>query len=174
MAVYKHCPMCATEMKNFNDNGQKRRYCPNCGFVHYKNPAPAAGCVVFKDGKLLWVERAHEPKVGYWTIPAGFCEWEENPAETAVRELKEETNLDVEITGVFKIYNGNDDPRTNAILILYFADVVGGELKASDDASRAEFLGLHESPEKIAFKSHKQALHDLKTNYPEKFKTDAN
>jgi len=166
--------MCAAELVSFNDNGIKRSHCPRCGFIHYNNPAPAAGCVVFQDGKLLWVQRAHEPKLGYWTIPAGFCEWEENPAETAVRELKEETNLDVKITGVFRIYNGNDDPRTNAILILYFADVVGGELKASDDASRAEFLGLHESPENIAFESHKQALHDLRTHYPEKFKVDAN
>lgn len=174
MAYYNYCPICSHEMESFENEGRKRRRCPACGFVHYNNPAPAAGCVVFKNGKLLWVRRAHEPRIGDWTIPAGFCEWEENPAETAVRELKEETNLDVEISGLFRVYNGNDDPRTNAILILYFARAVGGELKAADDAMTAKFFALEEIPENIAFKSHRQALRDLKTHYPGLFEADAN
>ncbi len=174
MAYYKFCPICSHEMETFENDGRNRRRCPECGFVHYNNPAPAAGCVVVKDGKVLWVQRAHEPRIGDWTLPAGFCEWEENPAETAVRELKEETNLDVKISGLFRVYSGNDDPRTNAVLILYFAEAVGGELNAADDAMTAKFFKLEEVPKNIAFQSHRQALEDLKTYYPELFKADAN
>jgi ADP-ribose pyrophosphatase YjhB (NUDIX family) len=119
------------------------------------------------------VQRAHQPFVGDWTIPAGYCEWEENPAETAVRELKEETGLDVSITKVFKIYSGHDDPRTNAILVLYFADIIGGELRPADDALRADFFAWDEIPENIAFEAHRQALTDLKTGYPERFESHA-
>lgn len=119
------------------------------------------------------VQRAHEPFVGDWTIPAGYCEWEENPAETAVRELKEETGLDVGITGVFKIYNGHDDPRTNAVLVLYFADILGGELRPDDDALRAEFFTWDKIPKNIAFEAHRQALTDLKVGYPERFESYA-
>ena len=174
MALFKFCPRCATELEDFIHEDNKRRRCPSCGYVDYHNPVPASGCVVFKEGRLLWVQRGHEPRIGDWTIPAGFCEWDENPADTAVRELKEETNLDVKITGIFRIYNGNDDPRTNAILILYFADIIGGELKAGDDASRAEFLSLEDSPKNIAFQSHRQALSDLKKHYPGLFESHAN
>ncbi len=174
MSVYKYCPQCRAELEDYSDEGFQRQRCPECGFIHYRNPAPAAGCVVFHEGRLLWVQRAHYPRQGYWTIPAGFIEWDESPAETAVRELKEETNLDVCITGLFKVYNGNDDPRTNAILILYFAEPAGGELKAADDAMKAVFFERDEmSPDKIAFESHRQALHDLKTHYPEKFRSHA-
>lgn len=173
MALYKFCPRCGTELEKFIHEEIERRRCPSCEFVHYHNPVPAAGCVVFKKGRLLWVQRGREPFTGDWTIPAGYCEWDENPAQTAVRELKEETNLDVEITGMFRIYNGNDDPRTNAILILYFAKIVGGELRAGDDASQAKFLALKDSPVNIAFESHRQALSELKEHYRELFESHA-
>jgi ADP-ribose pyrophosphatase YjhB (NUDIX family) len=165
--------MCGSTLLDHIEEGQDRPRCPNCGFVHYHNPAPAAGCVVFKNGKLLMVQRAHEPYVGAWTMPAGFLEWDEGPAQTAVRELKEETNLDVSITGLFNVYNGDDDPRTNAIMVLYFADILGGELRADDDAGEARFFAESEIPKNIAFESHRQAIRDLKQNYSHKFKADA-
>jgi 8-oxo-dGTP diphosphatase len=173
MALYKFCPLCGDKLEYKLCQKRKRPTCPSCGFIHYQNPVPAAGCVVFQKGKLLMVQRAHEPFVGDWTIPAGYCEWEENPAVTAVRELKEETGLDVSITRVFKIYNGYDDPRTNAILVLYFADIIGGELRPADDALRAVFFAWDEIPKNIAFEAHRQALTDLKTSYPERFESHA-
>jgi len=173
MSLFKFCPHCGIRLEIRIREDRKRPTCPSCGFTDYQNPAPAAGCVVFDEGRLLMVQRAHKPFVGDWTIPAGYCEWEENPSQTAVRELKEETGLDVKISGIFKIYNGHDDPRTNAILVLYFADIVGGKLRPADDAMRAAFFAREELPQNIAFEAHRQALIDLKTGYPEKFNKHA-
>lgn len=173
MTLFKYCPMCGHSLLDNIEENLERPLCPNCSFVHYHNPAPAAGCVVFEKGKLLMVERAHPPYIGDWTIPAGFMEWDESPAQTAVRELKEETSLDVKITEIFEVYNGNDDPRTNAIMVLYFADVVGGVLEAADDAGQARFFALEDIPKNIAFESHRQAIADLKANHSHRFKIDA-
>jgi len=171
MSFYKYCPRCGHEMQLRNNDGRERPFCPACGFVHYMNPAPAAGGVVFDKGRLLLVKRAHEPYVGKWTFPAGFMEWGESPEETTIRELKEETNYDVELDGLFHVYAGHDDPRTKAILVLYFAHPNGGKLVAGDDASEAKWFTLEEVPpdDEIAFESHRRALSKLRSEFPERF-----
>jgi 8-oxo-dGTP diphosphatase len=77
-----------------------------------------------------------------------------------VRELAEETGLTIRLTSIFDVYHGNDDPRTNAILILYLGEVIGGEMKADDDALDVRYFPLNDLPEKIAFIAHNQALRD--------------
>jgi len=169
---FRYCPMCRTEMELITQQDGDRPVCPSCGYTHYLNPAPACGAVVFRKGRLLLVQRAHDPYVGKWTIPAGFMEWGESPEETSVRELKEETNLNISLGGLFHVYSGSDDPRTRAILILYFGEVIGGELKAGDDASEAEWFALDEIPadDQIAFESHRRAIAKLKLEFPDKFR----
>jgi 8-oxo-dGTP diphosphatase len=164
---YKYCPRCGRELEKQFIDGRQRLSCPgdSCDFIYYHNPIPAAGAVVIKDGKILMVKRSVMPKKGWWCIPAGFMEWSEHPTETAVRELKEETGLDVKLKSIFEIYSGQDDPRMNAVLILYLASVNGGHLKAGDDAMDVKFFGFDELPEEIAFLSHRQALADYQKRY---------
>lgn len=164
---YKFCPRCGEILnKEFIDN-KDRLICSNnrCDFIYYHNPIPAAGAMVVKDGKILLVKRAVAPKIGWWCIPAGFMEWSEHPSQTAVRELKEETGLDIKLDRLFEVYSGEDDPRLNAVLILYKADEVGGKLGADDDAMEVKYFGFDELPEKIAFASHIQALKDYKERF---------
>lgn len=157
---FRYCPLCATPLEQAMLDGRRRLRCPapGCGYVFYQNPIPAAGAVIVEDGKILMVRRGHPPKVGWWTLPAGFMEWDEHPTDTAIRELKEETGLDVRLTGFFEVYSGSDDCRNNAILILYLAKRIGGTLVAGDDASEVRFFGFDELPEQIAFESHRRAL----------------
>jgi ADP-ribose pyrophosphatase YjhB (NUDIX family) len=140
--------------------------CPNCSFVDWHNPAPAAGAVVIDNGKLLLVRRADEPRRGDWCVPAGFMEWDESPSECAVRELKEETGLDIQPGKILNVYSGSDDPRTNALLILYFGIIIGGQVKAGDDAAEVALFGKNEIPANIAFAAHIQAIKDLNRYYP--------
>ncbi len=164
---YTFCPRCAQKLKQETLDGRTRLKChnPECDFIYYHNPIPAAGAVVIKENKILLVQRAVAPKIGWWCIPAGFMEWDEHPSQTAVRELREETGLDVKLNSLFEIYSGTDDPRMNAVLILYLADEIGGQLSADDDALDAKFFGFDEIPKEIAFKSHIQALKDYKERY---------
>lgn len=166
---YKFCPRCGSHLeKSFIDNSQRLKCADdNCDFIYYHNPIPAAGALVINDGKILLVKRAVIPKAGWWCLPAGFMEWSEHPTDTAVREIKEETGLDIQLNDFFEVYSGNDDPRMNAVLILYLARVVGGELTAGDDALEADFFAFDNIPDKIAFHSHRQALADYRERYLE-------
>jgi len=164
---YKYCPRCGSTLKQEFMDHKERLVCPNeeCDFVYYHNPVPAAGAIVIKDGKILLVKRAVIPRVGWWCIPAGFMEWSEHPSQTAVRELREETGLDVRLESLFDVYSGNDDPRMNAVLILYVASEIGGELAADDDALEVKYFGFDELPDNIAFIAHRQALTDYRKRY---------
>lgn len=167
MSGYTYCPFCRSELKPEEIDGRLRMACTSesCDFVFYQNPVPAAGAIIVEDDKVLMVKRAHPPKVGWWCFPAGFMEWNEHPSQTAVREVEEETGLKIELKSFFEVYSGNDDPRNNAVLMLYLADVVGGELQASDDASEVRFFSFDNLPDKIAFISHHRALADYQKRY---------
>ena len=161
---YRICPRCGEPLVERRLDGHLRMVCSSetCGFIFYHNPTPAAGAIVIQEDKLLLVKRAHPPRIGWWCFPAGFMEWQEHPAQTAVREVGEETGLKIELVRFFQVYAGNDDPRTNAVLILYLARVVGGELRAADDALEVEWFSPASPPAEIAFLSHRQALADYR------------
>ena len=159
---FKFCPRCGAPLKKENHHGRIRLVCPNCGFIFYQNPVPAAGVILRQNHGVLLVKRKFEPRAGQWSLPAGFMEYGETVEETAVRELKEETNLDVRLTRLFGVYTGCDDPRNQAVLIVYEGEIVGGELRPGDDASEVRYFPLGALPEDIAFEAHRQVLEDLK------------
>ncbi len=155
---YRWCPRCRAPLVIAAVDDKIRPHCRSCGFVYYQNPTPAAGAVIVREGGILLVQRAVDPRRGDWCLPAGFTEWSEHPQQTAVREIKEETGLDITITGMFDIFFGMDDPRTHAVLILYLADVIGGSLHPGDDAIEASFFSFDDLPSNIAFQAHRDAL----------------
>lgn len=155
---YSYCPWCKAELVEEIIDHKTRRRCSECQFVYYKNPVPAAGGFIVEDGKVLMVKRKYPPREGYWSFPAGFMEWGETPANCCIREVKEETGLDVEVTSSFKVYSGSDDPRTRAVLIMYLVKVIGGKLRPGDDAGELRFFPFDKLPENIAFESHIRAL----------------
>ncbi len=159
---FKYCPLCGRPLLEGELEGRRRMYCgdDNCGYVFYQNPIPAAGVILVENDSILLVKRGHPPRIGWWCIPAGFMEWNEHPSQTAVRELEEETGLKVRLNSFFEVYSGQDDPRSNAILMLYLGDIVGGEMKAGDDALEVRWFPFDHLPEQIAFAAHVQALAD--------------
>ncbi len=159
---FHFCPRCGARLKKENHHGHTRLVCPKCGFIFYQNPVPAAGVLLRRNHDVLLVKRRFEPRAGLWSLPAGFMEYGETVEETAVRELKEETNLDVVLTRLFGVYTGCDDPRNQAVLIVYEGKITGGQLRPGDDASDVRFFPLDALPKEIAFEAHKRVLDALK------------
>ncbi len=145
-----------------DDHGRPRATCPACGFIHYRNPVPAAGVIVPGRGGVLMVKRKFDPAAGAWCLPAGFIEYGETPEHCAVRELREETGIAARLTGLFGVYAGFDDPRARTVLILYTAERTGGRLKPGDDAIEARYFAAARLPRRIAFASHRCALAEFR------------
>ncbi|OQX58582.1 hypothetical protein B5M50_04155 [candidate division KSB1 bacterium 4484_219] len=161
---YRFCPMCGAKLQSQRLHNRIRLVCPHCRYVFYQNPTPAVGVILMRNNEILLVQRKYEPRAGDWSLPAGFIEYDEEVEQAAVRELKEETNLDIRLTGLFEVYSGKDDPRSHVVLILYRGEIIGGELRAGDDAIAARFFPLDQLPENIAFCCHRQAIEKLKSD----------
>lgn len=157
---YRYCPRCSAQLAEKNIDHRKRKICPVCEFILYKNPAPASAVILTEDEKILLVKRKYQPFKGDWSLPAGFMEYDESPENCAVRETKEEVNLDIRIKRLFNVYSGSDDPRTNAVLIVYLVEVLGGKLKPGDDALEAQFFTRDQIPPNIAFRAHRKVIQD--------------
>ncbi len=160
--VFRYCPQCRTEMTRRHDGGAERPVCPACGLVQYLNPAPAAGIVLLRGDRICLVRRRFAPKQGQWSLPTGFMEWGEDPAETARREALEETGLEVELTALYAVESGLLPPDTPVVVIFYAARETGGTLQAGDDAEEAGFFPLDELPGPVAFASHRRVLERLR------------
>lgn len=145
---WRLCPRCGAGLDRSEAPAEVR--CPACGFAAYANPKPAAnGLVVDGDGRLLLARRGREPKSGLWDAPGGFVEEGEHPLRTLVRELREETGLEVEpgeLAGVWMDWYG-DGPDAESTLALYWhARVVGGEAAPADDVSELRWFAPDELP----------------------------
>jgi ADP-ribose pyrophosphatase YjhB (NUDIX family) len=82
-----------------------RHVCENCGIIHYLNPKIVVGSVPEYEGRILLCKRGIEPRLGYWTIPAGFMENDETLEAGAAREAREEALIDVEIGSLLLLAN---------------------------------------------------------------------
>lgn len=127
---------------------EEKNYC-----YKYPHPAVTTDCVVFGyDGhrlNVLLIERGNEPYQGCWAFPGGFMNIDESAEEGAVRELKEETGLEVNIDqlrqfGTFTAVNR--DPRERVITIAYYTIIEKTEVKGGDDAAQAQWFPLDEIP----------------------------
>ncbi len=102
----KFCSECGAEVAFRIPDGDQlpRHVCGACGAIHYRNPKLVVGCVPeADDGRLLLCTRAIEPRLGYWTIPAGFMENGETLQQAAARECWEEALARVEIGSLLAV-----------------------------------------------------------------------
>ena len=77
-------------------------HCTGCERPHWSNPIPVAGILLVRDGRILLTRRSEEMSqgAGRWAFPGGFVESGETTEEAAVRETREEANVDATITGI--------------------------------------------------------------------------
>jgi len=151
-----YCPQCGHPLEDKEAFGRARRYCPACERIVFRDPKVAAGVLVEQSDKVLLVRRRRGLRQGAWSLPAGFVEFDEEPAYAAARECYEETGLEVEITGLHAVI-GPEPAGAASIVIVYRARIVGGELKPGDDVDRVGFFDLDELPP-LAFRATRIAL----------------
>ena len=128
----RFCPHCATALAPIvmaEDGGDKERLrCPACGWTHWNNPTPVLAAIVELDGKVLLARNAAWPPKMFALI-TGFMEAGESAQEGIAREVKEETNLDVQSLDLVGVY---DFQRMNQVIIA-FHTVCTGEVKLSPE-----------------------------------------
>jgi ADP-ribose pyrophosphatase YjhB (NUDIX family) len=117
--------------------------------LYPKQPIVGVGAVVICNGKILLEKRKNEPGKGKWSIPGGLVELGENVEQTVIREVWEETGLEVEkpehidvVDNVIRDENG--EIKYHFVIIDYFVKLKGGTLEAKSDAEELKWVPLDE------------------------------
>jgi len=152
------CPTCGTPLELREYERKQRLFCPKCKRIYYRQLKVGAGALIKRDGDLLLLQRTTAPFRHCWNLPAGYAETDESPVQTVVREVHEETGLQVEVEGLVDVYFFDDDPRGNGILIVYECRVTGGDLIESSEAVNPTFFPWNGLPENLAGGGHDQAV----------------
>lgn len=106
-------------------------------------PVPAVGVVCLRGDEVLLVRRGRPPRQGEWSLPGGRIESGERAVDAALRELREETGVEAEITGLIDVVDGVfPEAGRHYVLIDYAARWLSGEPVAGDDAVEARFVAL--------------------------------
>lgn len=148
---FRLCPFCGTRLLEVESGGRPRATCSSCGFVQYRNPAPAVSILVVDEGRVLLGKRAGEPGKGTWSLPSGYVEYEDDFLSTAIREAKEETGLGVAVGSIINVVSSFVSPRFHFLTVYVVARVVGGELVAGDDLAAVEWFSADGPLPKMGF-----------------------
>jgi 8-oxo-dGTP diphosphatase len=157
---YRYCPLCGhtLQAKILNASETARLVCGRCKFVFYLDPKVVAGTIGTIDSKIILLKRGIKPSYGKWVFPGGYVDRGESVQEAAIRETKEEVNLDVEIDRLLNVYSYPGEP---IIIIVYTVNVVGGGLRSGDEAIEVKTFSIEEIPwQELAFPSTRNALID--------------
>jgi len=158
--VFRFCPKCGfgLESRSLKDGEPRRLVCPGCDFIFYLDPKVAACTICMVDGGIVLLKRGIEPQLGKWVFPGGFVDRGEPVAEAAIRETREETNLKVILTGILDVYSF---PGSEVVVVVYAAEVAGGEPKACDECLEVRIFPPEAIPwGELAFESTRVALKD--------------
>ena len=134
--------------------------CPKCQnkIELFQNPVPTVDIIIEIERKGIILIKRKNPPPG-WAIPGGFVDYGETLEEAAIREAKEETDLEVKLIKQFHTYSDkNRDPRHHTISTIYIAKAKGIP-QAKDDALEVGIFTQSNLPEEIAF-DHRSILRD--------------
>ena len=133
-----------------------RHVCDACGTIHYENPRLVVGCVPEHEGRILLCRRAIEPRLGYWTIPAGFMENGETLQQAAARETQEEALARVEVGSLLAVVHVL---HARQVHVFFRATMRSGEFGAGTESLEVKLVGPAEIPwDEVAFPSTEFAL----------------
>lgn len=124
------------------------------GAETYKNPSLTVDAVIVcEDDSIVLIKRKKDPYRGSWALPGGFVEYGERVENAVVREVMEETGLEIDLKQIVGVYSDpKRDPRGHTVTICYIAFKTGGKLKADTDACEVKCIFKDEIDKlKLAF-----------------------
>lgn len=147
----KFCSECGQSVTARVPNGDTRSrfVCDHCQTIHYQNPRIVAGCLAVYDQQVLLCRRAIEPRLGYWTLPAGFMENGETTEEAALRETWEEARATLQQQELYMLFNL---PHINQVYMFFRGELADLDFSAGEESLEVRLFHEHEIPwDELAF-----------------------
>lgn len=127
----RFCPQCAAPLASPSG-------CDSCEWINYIDPKVAVVVLVTDDQeRLLYVRRNHEPAMYRWAWPSGFVDAGERVEDAAVREVREETGVEIEIGDLLGVWSATGE---QVVVIGYRGSTVGGSLRPGPEALAAAWI----------------------------------
>ncbi len=141
----KFCSSCGAELIVAIPEGdqRERHVCQSCGDIHYQNPKIVVGCVTHWQNQVLLCRRAIEPRLGFWTMPAGFMENGETLKAGAERETFEECMARVSALELISVISIAD---INQVHCIFNAPMVNGEFSETSESSEVKLFHEQDIP----------------------------
>lgn len=124
-------------------DNRTRLVCADCGYIEYANPKVVVGAVCVWNEKVLLCRRAIAPRIGYWTIPAGYMELNESTAEGAAREVREEACAGVCVEGLIGVY---EIPHISQVHFIHRARLETPEYAAGSESQDVALFSWEDIP----------------------------
>ncbi|MGZ8216364.1 NUDIX hydrolase [Methylomagnum sp.] len=154
----KFCNYCGGSLHQGIPEGddRERHICADCGVIHYQNPKLIAGCIPVWGDRVLLCRRAIEPRLGYWTLPAGFMELGESLGEAARREAREEANVEVELEPLYTLFSL---PHISQVYVFFRARMIEERFSAGPESLEVRLFREEEIPwDELSFETVYRAL----------------
>ncbi len=167
-AEFHYCPVCGGRLETLKlKKGEPSRLvCSVCAFVFYLDPKLVGCAILEKEGRVLLLRRAIQPQKGKWVMPGGYVDRGEEVHAAAMRETEEECGLKIRVRDLVGVYSY---PGRLAVVVVYEAQYLSGDLIADDESLEASWFSLDRIPwDDLAFQSTVDALKDYYIRKQEK------
>ena len=151
-----YCTICGNKMVEKQVANKLRPYCSQCDKIVYSDPKVAVVVLIIKNNSLLLVKRDIEPHFGKWSFPSGYVDRGEMVENAAIREVNEETNLDIRLDSLLGVYSGNGP----VVLIVFQASPISHKASKGDEVSAVGWFNLDDLP-KLPFYHDSKIIEDL-------------
>ena len=153
----RHCGSAVDYRVPDDGDTRVRAVCPDCHTIHYENPLNVVGTIpVLADGRVLLCKRNIEPRLGKWTLPAGFMELNETTSQGAARETDEEDGAQFEMGPLFSLLNV---PQAGQVHMYYRATLLSDQFNPGFETMEARLFTEEEVPwDELAFRTVKETL----------------
>lgn len=151
---YRYCCACATPLPETAPENPHPS-CPACGWKLYLNPAPGVVILITEGERVLLGRRGDKGNYapGKWCLPGGFIEFDEDFLSAAIREVKEETGLEVEIVSLLSVKSNFLRPGLHTLVVVLKARVIGGDFRPGDDLTELGWYPLTGPFPEMAFEA---------------------